>query len=81
MVMLPQRSSGDTSPLSPVQNQGGALGNAPGMRSQAQSMTGQVFNGHKRPWPQLPVTPLPAVNEDLFAPPGEEPFQRKPRLA
>ncbi len=81
LLMLSQRSSGDTSPIPPVQNQGSAQGNAPAMRSQAQSMTGQAFNGHKRPWPQLPVTPLPAVNEDLFAPPGEEPFHRKSRPA
>lgn len=79
MVMLPQRSSDDTSPISPVQNQSSAQANALDMRSQAQAMTGEPLNGHRRPWPQLPVTPLPAVNERLFAPRSEGSSLRKSR--
>jgi hypothetical protein len=80
MAMLPERSSGDTSPIAPVQNQINLQRNVPGARSQAQEKPAQEFNGQKRPWPQLPVTPLPAVNERLFAAQSEGLSNHKSRL-
>jgi len=47
MVMLPQHSSGETSPISPVQNQ--SARNAIEMHSQAQAKAEQVSNGYKSP--------------------------------